>query len=65
MADFTGEEIEFIEAHKKSIDKWVLRRFKDMKEKKTGVIEGYNCFCKKNNRKIWLKDFIEWYESVR
>jgi hypothetical protein len=65
MADLTGEEIEFIEKHKNSLEKWVLRRLKEIKERITGIGEGYNCFCKKNSRKIWHKHFLEWYESIR
>ena len=39
-----------------------LNKLKKIKELKTGKKEN-ECFCSNVRRRVWLKDFIQWFES--
>jgi hypothetical protein len=43
--------------------KKALLPLKRIKEKMTGKADK-ECFCSMVRRKIWYKDFINWYESI-
>lgn len=64
----TQEELEYIttviamdDAHRFS--KKALNPLKRIKERITGKHDR-ECFCSMVRRKIWYKDFIDWYESI-
>lgn len=69
MADFTREEVEFIEKERRNYDKWVIKRYVDIRKRITGVNDEANydgcLYCKKSKRKVYQTFFLEWYESVR
>jgi hypothetical protein len=39
-----------------------LNKLKKIKELKTGKKEN-ECFCSNVRRRVWFKDFIQWFES--
>ena len=64
----TQTELEYIatviamdDAHR--FTKKALLLLKGIKERVTGVTDR-ECFCSMVRRKIWYKDFINWYESI-
>lgn len=66
---FTEAEIEIIESQKGLFDQGsylkasgrILKPIRERyDENERGIKE---CFCSKVRRKIWLKDFFEWYEA--
>jgi hypothetical protein len=61
------EQIEYIKAvqemdEKERLTKKVLNRLKAIKVSVTGQPDR-ECFCSQIRRKIWYKDFTNWYES--
>lgn len=64
----TQTELEYIDqviamddAHRYT--KKALIPLKRIKERITGITDR-ECFCSMVRRKIWYKDFINWYESI-
>ena len=59
--EYIAQVIEMDDAHRFS--KKALLPLKRIKEKMTGKADK-ECFCSMVRRKIWYKDFINWYESI-
>jgi hypothetical protein len=59
--EYIAQVIEMDDVHRFS--KKALLPLKRIKEKMTGKADK-ECFCSMVRRKIWYKDFINWYESI-
>lgn len=55
-------DIEIIEAIKLSTNKVDLITLQEIYNKYTGQTKK-DCFCSMVRRKIWIKHFMEWYQS--
>jgi hypothetical protein len=64
LRSMDDNEKKYIEENRESTFKVVCFRLQEIREKYTGQSEEYQCFCKKTARKIWLKDFYEWYDAL-
>jgi hypothetical protein len=65
---FGQDELEYIESLKTANEstrtaKVTLNRLKAIKTRITNEVDK-ECFCSSVRRKIWYKNFIEWYEST-
>jgi hypothetical protein len=65
---FGQDELEYIESLKTSNEstrtaKVTLNRLKAIKTRITNEVDK-ECFCSSVRRKIWYKNFMEWYEST-
>lgn len=59
--EYISQVIEMDDAHRFS--KKALLPLKKIKERVEGKPDR-ECFCSMVRRKIWYKDFINWYESI-
>ena len=59
--EYISQVIEMDDVHRYS--KKALNPLKKIKERITGKYDR-ECFCSMVRRKIWYKDFINWYESI-
>ena len=59
--EYISQVIEMDDAHRYT--KKALMPLKRIKERITGITDR-ECFCSMVRRKIWYKDFINWYESI-
>jgi hypothetical protein len=67
IINFTQAEVEAIEQirDKRPIKKGDAMYLKHLRYQKTKENEGYMCFCNMNEKKVYLKHFYNWYDSVR
>ena len=59
--EYIAQVIEMDDAHR--FTKKVLNPLKRIKERITAKPDR-ECFCSMVRRKIWYKDFMNWYESI-
>lgn len=59
--EYISQVIEMDDAQRYT--KKALIPLKRIKERFTGITDR-ECFCSMVRRKIWYKDFINWYESI-
>ena len=64
---WTAKEIAFIEDVRQHTypSKATCFTLKRMREKLTQKKEAYDCFCKFTTRRLYVKEFLIWYDSTR
>lgn len=65
---FGQDELKYIESLKNADEvtrtaKVTLKRLQTIKSRITNEVDK-ECFCSSVRRKIWYKNFMEWYEST-